>query len=179
MSTLFYIGHKPRTGNVAAAMQPSAMKRLLAARLQPFWANRRPPSVGRCGSRYSQPYPRVPDVVERGEYRRVRVAWLGLPVCPMFPALWREFYTAKTQTGYQVIKWPPVRSEVGRRRQNRTHNCCVGKQNQDEPVGFRVDPVCKALHRSYSGMDQPLSSCAAACAPGPASGTRRARASPH
>jgi hypothetical protein len=31
----------------------------------------------------------------------------------------------------------------------------VGKQNQGEPVGFRVDPVRKALHRSYSGMDQP------------------------
>jgi hypothetical protein len=28
----------------------------------------------------------------------------------------------------------------------------VGKQNQGEPVGFRVDPVCEALHRSYSGM---------------------------
>ena len=32
------------------------------------------------------------------------------------------------------------------RHQNRTYNCCVGQQNQDEPVGFRVDPVCKALH---------------------------------
>jgi hypothetical protein len=54
----------------------------------------------------------------------------------------------------------------------------VGKQNQGEPVGFRVDPVCQALHRSYSGMSSTrLSSWAAACAPGPASRTQ-ARTSP-
>ena len=67
------------------------------------------------------------------------------------PAFGANFHTAKTQPGCRVIKWPPVRSETGRRHQNRTHDCCVGQQNQGEPVGFRVDPVCKALHRSYSG----------------------------
>ena len=48
----------------------------------------------------------------------------------------------------------PARSEAGGRRQDCSYNRCVGKQNQGEPVGFRVDPVCEALHRSYSGMDQ-------------------------